>query len=194
MPAPQGTGGYHPHESPWSMLAPLGLLSIGAIFAGMAFHGPFLEAEEGVAFWRQSLFFDTHLAHAIHETPLWVKLSPAAVMIVGFLIALRAYILRPDLPGRFVEGGRVLYRFLLNKWYFDEIYRALIVRPTVGLGRLFWRAGDQGTIDRFGPNGVAAAVRVGNVLTARLQSGYLYAYAFVMLLGLVGLTTWAMTR
>ena len=73
---PAGTGGYHPHESPWTILVPLGVLSIGAIFAGLLFHGPFIEAEEGAHFWGASIAFDTHLAHAIHEVPLWVKLAP----------------------------------------------------------------------------------------------------------------------
>jgi NADH-quinone oxidoreductase subunit L len=126
--------------------------------------------------------------------PLWVKLSPAAVMIAGFLIAYAAYIRSRDFPARFVDQFRVLYTFLLNKWYFDELYRAIIIRPALWLGRIFWKGGDEGTIDRFGPNGVAALVTGGNRLTARLQSGYLYTYALVMLLGLAAATTWVMAR
>jgi NADH-quinone oxidoreductase subunit L len=191
---PAGTGGYHPHESPWTMLVPLGLLSIGAVFAGMAFHHPFIGAEEGPHFWGGSLFFDAHLMEEIHHAPLWVKLAPAAVMIVGFLIALQAYVRNPSLPGRFVGQFRVLHGFLYNKWFFDEIYDTLFVRPSLWLGRKFWKTGDEGTIDRFGPNGAAALVRGGNVLTARLQSGFLYTYALVMLLGLAAAATWAMAR
>ncbi|HYW15083.1 MAG TPA: NADH-quinone oxidoreductase subunit L [Allosphingosinicella sp.] len=191
---PNGTGGYHPHESPWTMLVPLGVLSLGAIFAGMLFHGPFIEAEEGVHFWGSSIAFDTHLAHAIHEVPLWVKLAPAAVMIVGFLIALQAYIRNTDIPARFVGQWGILYKFFYNKWYFDEIYEVVFIRPSLWLGRLFWKRGDEKTIDRFGPDGAATMVRVGNVLTARLQSGYLYTYALVMLIGLAAAATWAMAR
>jgi NADH-quinone oxidoreductase subunit L len=191
---PTGTGGYHPHESPWTMLVPLGVLSLGAVFAGMLFHGPFIEAEEGAHFWGSSIAFDTHLAHAIHEVPLWVKLAPGTVMIIGFLIALQAYIRRTDLPARFTGQWGILYAFLYNKWYFDEIYDLVFVRPSLWLGRLFWKRGDEKTIDRFGPDGAASVVRVGNVLTARLQSGYLYTYALVMLLGLAAAATWAMTR
>jgi NADH-quinone oxidoreductase subunit L len=191
---PEGTGGYHPHESPWTMLVPLGLLSLGAVFAGILFHGPFLEAEEGAHFWAGSIAFDTHLAHAIHEVPLWVKLAPGTVMIIGFLIALQAYIRRTDIPARFTGQWGVLHAFLYNKWYFDEIYDVLFVRPSLWLGRLFWKRGDEKTIDRFGPDGAATAVRLGNVLTARLQSGYLYTYALVMLLGLAVAATWAMAR
>jgi NADH-quinone oxidoreductase subunit L len=191
---PEGTGGYRPHESPWTMLVPLGILSVGAIFAGLLFHGPFIEAEEGAHFWGGSIYFDEHLAHAIHEVPLWVKLAPGTVMIIGFLIALQAYIRNTTIPERFTAQWGVLYRFLYNKWFFDEVYDVLFVRPSVALGRIFWKKGDEGTIDRFGPDGAAALVRGGNVLTARLQSGYLYTYALVMLLGLAAAATWAMAR
>jgi len=191
---PTGTGGYHPHESPWTMLVPLGVLSIGAIFAGLAFHGPFIDAHQGVEFWGRSLAFDAHLMEEIHHSPLWVKLAPAFVMIVGFLIALQAYIRNTSISERFVGQFGILYRFLLQKWYFDEIYNAGFVRPSLWLGRFFWKKGDEGTIDRFGPNGAAALVQGGNVLTARLQSGYLYTYALVMLLGLAAAATWAMAR
>jgi NADH-quinone oxidoreductase subunit L len=191
---PAGTGGYHPHESPWTMLVPLGALSLGAVFAGIVFHGPFIDAEQGAHFWGGSIAFDEHLAHAIHEVPLWVKLAPGTVMIVGFLIALQAYIRHTDIPARFTGQWGVLYRFLYNKWFFDEVYDVVFVRPALWLGRLFWKRGDEKTIDRFGPDGAAAAVRVGNLLTARLQSGYLYTYALVMLLGLAAAATWAMAR
>jgi NADH-quinone oxidoreductase subunit L len=191
---PTGTGGYHPHESPWTMLVPLGVLSIGAIFAGIIFHHPFIDAHDGVEFWGRSLAFDAHLMEEIHHAPLWVKLAPAFVMIVGFLIALQAYIRNTSIPERFVGQFGILYRFLLQKWYFDEIYNAVFVRPSLWLGRFFWKKGDEGTIDRFGPNGAAALVQGGNVLTARLQSGYLYTYALVMLLGLAAAATWAMAR
>jgi NADH-quinone oxidoreductase subunit L len=191
---PAGTGGYHPHESPWTMLVPLGVLSVGAIFAGLLFHGPFIDAHEGAEFWRGSLFFEEHLMEEIHHVPLWVKLLPGIVMIVGFLIALQAYVRNTTIPERFVGQFGVLHRFLLNKWYFDEIYHHAFIRPSMWLGRAFWKRGDEGTIDRFGPNGAAALVAGGNRLTARLQSGYLYTYALVMLLGLAAAATWAMTR
>jgi NADH-quinone oxidoreductase subunit L len=190
----EGTGGYHPHESPWTMLVPLGLLAIGAIFAGMAFHHPFIEAADGARFWAGSLAFDEHLMDEIHHAPLWVKLAPAAVMIIGFLIALQAYIRRTDIPSRFVEQFRVLHAFLLNKWYFDELYHYTLVLPSLWIGRLFWKGGDEKVIDRFGPNGAAAVIAGGNKLTARLQSGYVYTYALVMLLGLAAAATWAMAR
>jgi len=132
--------------------------------------------------------------HAIHEVPLWVKLTPAAVMIVGFLIAWNNYIRDPSAPSRVIAATGSLHTFLMKKWYFDEIYDVIFVRPALAIGRFFWHRGDEQTIDRFGPHGAAYAVGVGNRVTARLQSGYLNSYALIMLLGLVAAATWAMTR
>ncbi len=190
----QGTAGYHPHESPLTMLVPLGVLTIGAILAGFAFHHSFLDAEHGAAFWKGSLSFDTHLMHAMHEVPLLVKLSATIVMVLGLAIAWWAYVRDTSIPGRFVATFHGIYQFLLNKWYWDELYDLLFVRPSLALGRILWKQGDIGTIDRFGPHGAAGLVQEGSRLAARLQSGYLYSYAFVMLLGLVGLATWIMFR
>jgi NADH-quinone oxidoreductase subunit L len=191
---PAGTGGYRPHESPWTILVPLALLSLGAIAAGMAFHGAFIDAEEAPHFWAGSVAFSEHLAHASHAVPLWVKLSASAAMATGFLIAFYGYIRNPAFPAAFVGQFGVLYRFLLNKWYFDELYDFIFVRPSVWLGRLLWKRGDEGTIDRFGPDGAAAAVFAGTRIAARIQTGYLYTYALVMLLGVAAAMTWAMAR
>ncbi len=185
-----GTAGYHPHESPWTILVPLALLSLGAIAAGQLFHGAFVEAEHGPAFWAGSISFDEHLAHAMHEVPLWVKYTPFAVMLIGLAIAYRNYIAKPDAPAAFVAQFPHLHRFLMHKWYFDELYDLIFVRPAMWLGNFFWKKGDEGTIDRFGPHGAAYAVGVGNKVTARLQSGYVYSYALVMLLGLIAAATW----
>ncbi len=189
-----GTAGYHPHESPYAMLVPLGVLAIGAVFAGFGFHHAFLDAEHGVAFWKGSIAFDTHLMHAMHEVPLPVKLSATFVMLVGLGLAWWAYIKDTTVPARFVGTFGGLYQFLLNKWYWDELYDLIFVRPAFWFGRLFWKKGDQGTIDRFGPNGAAELVQVGSQLAARLQTGYLYSYALVMLLGLAAVATWAIAR
>jgi NADH-quinone oxidoreductase subunit L len=187
-----GTAGYHPHESPWSMRAPLVILSIGAVLGGWAF-APYLVGPEGGAhFWEAStLFFNEHLMHASHGVPLFVKWAPFTVMAIGLFLAWMAYIRHPDWPRRFVGQFYLLYDFLLNKWYFDELYDLIFVRPAFALGRLFWKGGDQGTIDRFGPNGLAWIVVQGGKVTRRLQSGYLYSYALVMLIGLAAAATWA---
>ena len=189
-----GDGGYHPHESPWVMLVPLIVLSVGAVFAGFAFHDQFIGPEGGVEFWKGALAFDSHLMHAAHEVPTWVKFGPFTVMLTGLLIAWLSYIKNTDWPRRFVAQFGVLHQFLLNKWYFDELYNVLFVKPAFAIGRFFWKFGDVGFIDRFGPNGLAALVVQGGKITRRLQSGYLYTYALVMLIGLAAAATWAMTR
>jgi NADH-quinone oxidoreductase subunit L len=188
---PAGTGGYHPHESPLTILVPIALLALGALLAGQLFHNIFVDAERAPEFWRQSIAFSEHLAHAAHESPMWVKLTPTIVMLVGLYIAWRNYMQRPGAAAAFVAQFPAVYRFVSNKWYFDELYDFLFVRPALWLGRLFWKGGDEGTIDRFGPHGAAYAVGVGNRITARFQSGYLYSYALVMLLGLIGAASWA---
>ncbi len=184
----EGTAGYHPHESPLSMLVPLGLLTLGAVFAGFVFSHAFLDDAE---FWKGSIFYNEHLMHAMHEVPLWVKLSATVVMLLGLLTAWYAYLRNPRFPAAFVEQFGVLHRFVYNKWYFDELYNFLFVRPAFWLGRVFWRQGDIGIVDRFGPNGAAWVVRKGAVFAQKVQSGYLYSYALVMLLGLVGAVSWA---
>jgi NADH-quinone oxidoreductase subunit L len=186
-----GSGGYHPHESPLTMLVPIGLLAIGAVLAGQIFHAIFIDPEQAPEFWRGSVAFSQHLAHAAHGSPEWVKLTPTIVMLVGLWIAWNNYIRSPGLADRFVATFPGVYRFVANKWYFDELYDFLFVRPSLWLGRWLWHGGDEGTIDRFGPHGAAYAVGVGNRVTARLQSGFLYSYALVMLLGLIGAASWA---
>jgi NADH-quinone oxidoreductase subunit L len=115
-------------------------------------------------------------------------------MILGLALAWWAYIKDTTVPARFTATFPAIYKFLLNKWYWDELYNLLFVKPSFWFGRLFWKKGDEGTIDRFGPHGAAEVVLQGSRLAVRFQTGYLYSYAFVMLLGLVGLATWAMTR
>jgi NADH-quinone oxidoreductase subunit L len=186
-----GTGGYHPHESPWSMLTPLLLLSLGAVVAGFAFHGFFIEPQAGEIFWKGSIAFSEHLMHEMHDVPLLVKLSATIAMALGLLGAWMAYIRTPGFPAQVAEQFRVVYDFLLNKWYFDELYDLLFVRPAFAIGRLFWHRGDEKTIDRFGPNGSAWLVQQGTRVAGRFQSGYVYSYAFVMLIGLTAAITWA---
>jgi NADH-quinone oxidoreductase subunit L len=189
--APVGTGGYHPHESPLSMLVPIGLLALGAIFAGQFFHAIFVGGERAPDFWRASIAFSAHLAEATEAIPFAIKMMPLAAWLIGLWIAWNNYIRDPQAPSSFVAAFPGIYKFVANKWYFDELYDRIFVRPALWLGRLFWHSGDEGTIDRFGPHGAAYAVGVGNRFTTRLQSGYLYSYALVMLLGLIGAATWA---
>jgi NADH-quinone oxidoreductase subunit L len=191
---PTGTGGYHPHESPVTMLIPLIVLSLGAVFAGFAFNHWFIQPEAGEIFWKGSIAFDEHLMHAMHEVPELVKWGATIVMLIGFAIAWLAYIRSTDIPARFTSTFEVLYDFVAHKWYFDELYHLLFVRPAFAIGRLLWHRGDEGTIDRFGPNGSAKLVAVGSRMAGRLQSGYVYTYAFVMLIGLTAAVTWVIAR
>ena len=183
------TGGYHPHESPMSMLIPLGLLTVGAIFAGFAFTGAFIDGKD---FWAGSIYYNEELVHALHEVPYWVKLTATFVMIVGFVTAWWAYIKDTSIPGKFVEQFRLVHDFVYNKWYFDELYNIVFVKPAFWFGRIFWQRGDVGIIDRFGPDGIAAVVQRGALVAKKVQSGYLYSYALIMLVGLVAAITWVL--
>ena len=191
--ADDGTAGYHPHESPLAMLVPLGLLALGAVFAGFVFAPWFLSEGTG-PFWRGALVFDESLLHAMHTVPEWVKLAPTGVMLTGLAIAIYGYLINPAFPAACARLLGPVYRFVLNKWYFDELYAAVFVRPAMALGRVLWKVGDVGIIDRFGPNGAAAVVALASRGAVRLQSGYLYSYALVMLVGLVGAISWVIAR
>ena len=176
------TGGYHPHESPVSMLIPLVVLSIGAIAAGQVFAPKFLD---DASFWAGSIFYNEPLIHAMHAVPYLVKYAALIVMLLGFAGAYVAYIAKPDIPAKFVATFPALHNFVYRKWYFDELYDAIFVKPAFWLGRKFWQLGDIGTIDRFGPNGIAWVVERSAVAAKSIQSGYVYTYALIMLLGLV---------
>ncbi|MEZ2130275.1 MULTISPECIES: NADH-quinone oxidoreductase subunit L [unclassified Sinorhizobium] len=184
---------HHVHESPKVMLVPLALLALGAIFAGWLFEGRFY-GEEYAEFWKGALFTgaENELVEEFHHVPAWVGLSPFIAMLLGFVIAWYMYIRSPSTPRILAQQHRVLYQFLLNKWYFDELYDFLFVRTAKSLGRFLWKKGDIGVIDALGPNGVAARVVDVTNRVVRLQTGYLYHYAFAMLLGIAALVTWMM--
>ncbi len=184
-----GTAGYHPHEAPWVMLIPLVVLSMGAVFAGFVFYEPFVNAE---GFWNGAVFFNENLVHAMHGVPMWVKLTATVAMALGLLTAWYSYIRNPEVPEAAAQQLGPIYRFFLNKWYFDELYNFLFVKPAFWLGRVFWKVLDIGIIDRFGPDGAAWVVRQGSVGAKRFQSGMLNTYALIMLLGLVAAITWVL--
>lgn len=229
----------HAHESPLSMLIPLGVLAAGAILAGMIWYKPFFgstadvqkffgmpvtaEAHasvsgsltagaafaavttdtaqgtghdgapgEAAAPGKGALYLaaDNHVIEAAHEAPKWVKVSPFIAMLLGFALAYLMYVRRPDLPARLAENQRPMYLFLLNKWYFDEIYEVIFVRPARWLGDFLWRRGDGAVIDGA-LNGVALRlVPLLTRLAGRAQSGFIYHYAFAMVVGIVVLITW----
>jgi NADH-quinone oxidoreductase subunit L len=181
------------HETSKFMLVPLAILAFGSIAAGWPLLGLFT-GEGALGFFRESLKYapGNTVLESMEHLPLEIALAPTAMMIIGFLVAFQFYIRRPDIPARLARDQRVLYEFLLNKWYFDEIYDFLIVRPLLWLGRVLWKGGDGFVIDGFGPDGVSARVLDVTRNVVRLQTGYLYHYAFAMLIGVAGFFTWFM--
>jgi NADH-quinone oxidoreductase subunit L len=182
----------HPvHESPPVMLIPLVALALGATFAGVVFRYWFIGGGfEG--FWRNSLFVgpDNHILEEMEHVPALVSLSPTLMMVGGLLVAIYMYLVDRTAPKRLADLFPPLYQFLLNKWYFDELYDAIFVRPAFAIGRLFWKGGDGAIIDGLGPDGITARVLDVTRGAVRLQSGYVYQYAFAMLLGVAALATW----
>jgi NADH-quinone oxidoreductase subunit L len=225
----------HAHESPWTMLVPLGVLAIGAVFAGVVWYNSFFGKTDevgrffGVPYAVEESHAATDAAHGsdakpkaegyahynligapgegaihaapdnnilneAHEVPKWVKWSPFFAMILGFVTAYWFYIVNPSLPRRLAENQRYLYLFLLNKWYFDELYDFLFIRPAQWLGRFLWKRGDGAVIDG-GINGLALGViPFITRLAGRAQSGYIFTYAFAMVLGIVLFITWMSLR
>ena len=183
----------HARESPLVMLIPLGLLAIGSLAAGYPVLALFT-GHGADTFFHDALRLVTadKLFEQAEHLPLWMTLSPTIMMIGGFLVAWYFYIRRPDAPRELARQQQVLYLFLLNKWYFDEIYDTLLVRPLMWLGRLLWKGGDGFIIDGFGPDGVSARVLDVTRNVIRLQTGYLYHYAFAMLIGVAIAITWFM--
>ena len=184
---------HHVHESPNVMLVPLYLLAIGAIFAGVVFHEYFF-GHDYAHFWKGALFTapGNEIVEHYHHVPLLVKWSAFIAMVVGFAVAYLFYIRSTWLPGYLARQQSGLYQFLLNKWYFDELYDLLFVRSAKWLGRFLWKRGDGTVIDGLGPNGVAARVVDVTGQVVKAQTGYLYHYAFVMLIGIAALVTWMM--
>ena len=192
----------HAHESPLVMTIPLAVLALGAVFAGMVWFNDFFgnhetmsaffSLHEGAAPGAGAIYYgaENKVLELAHESPVWVSLSPFIAMLIGFAVAVQFYIRNPKLPGQLAEQQAPLFRFLLNKWYFDELYDVLFVRSAKALGRLLWKRGDGDIIDGT-LNGIAMGiVPFFTRLAGRAQSGYIFTYAFAMVLGIVGLITW----
>ncbi len=184
----------HIHESPVVMLAPLVFLALGAMVAGYA--GYYIFVGDGMkAFWQTAVVvnYDIHPAMLnAHHVPLWVKLLPLVIAISGVVFAYVLYVFAPSLPGKLARTFPAVYDFLLNKWYFDELYDRIFVRPAKALGRGFWKSGDGALIDGLGPDGMAAVTQSLARRASWLQSGYVYHYAFAMLIGVAAFVTWYM--
>ena len=183
----------HIHESPPIMTVPLGLLALGAIFAGMIGYEHFV-GEGRLEFWRDSILVlsshDSIEAVHHHHPSFLIKYLPLIVSLAGLGLAYLMYIRRPELPARLAAAFPGVYQFLLNKWYFDELYDFLFVKNAFRLGRFFWKRGDTGVIDRFGPDGISAMTGVFAKRLGFVQSGYLYHYAFAMIIGIAVIVSW----
>ncbi|WP_029008463.1 NADH-quinone oxidoreductase subunit L [Azospirillum halopraeferens] len=182
----------HVHESPAVMLIPLGVLAAGALFAGMLFHNGFVGDGRG-EFWGASILVleaNDSIEAAHHHLPGWVPVLPIFCGLIGIALAYLLYMFFPGIPGAIVRTLSGAHRFIYNKWYFDELYDWAFVRPARALGYGLWKSGDGAVIDGVGPDGVAAATRDMAARAARLQSGYVYHYAFAMVIGVVLLIVW----
>ncbi|WP_062116375.1 NADH-quinone oxidoreductase subunit L [Aureimonas sp. AU40] len=184
---------HHVHESPPVMTVPLFILSAGALLAGIVFY-PFFLGHGYETFWHTAIFTgpENHVLHEAHEVPTLVIWSPTIAMVLGFLVSYVFYVRSPEKPGQLAARNPGLYKFLLNKWYFDELYDFLFVRTAKRLGRFLWKTGDGQVIDRLGPDGISARVLDVTNRVVQMQTGYLYHYAFVMLIGVAALVTFMM--
>jgi NADH-quinone oxidoreductase subunit L len=173
------------------MRGPLLLLALGAVAAGGVFAEAFIGPDRA-DFWRGAVFNlpGDHILDALKSVPPAVVWGPLVVTAIGFGVAWYVYVLREGLGARLARGP--VWAFLYNKWYFDEIYDFIFVRGAKALGDLFWKGGDKALIDGLGPDGVSAVSMIVGKATGRLQTGYVYHYAFVMLLGIAGLLSFAL--
>ena len=179
------------HESPIVMLLPLVFLSIGAILSGYIFKNMFI-GHQSIDFWQTSIFFLNKISHS--SIPLWFLLTTPVIVLISIPISFYLYILNPKTLDDFKLTNMPLYNFLLNKWYIDELYEKIFVNPAKKIGSFFWKKGDIGIIDKFGPDGISKLVKNLSNKTGRLQTGFIYDYAFVMLLGLSILLTYLILK
>ena len=175
------------HESPLTMLVPLFLLGIGALFAGFLFKETFI-GNHSNDFWQTSIFFINEIKH--DHIPLWLLLITPILVVIAIPLSFYYYISNTKILEEIKNNTLPLYNFLLNKWYIDELYDSLFIKPTKKIGSFFWKKGDIGTIDRFGPDGISKLIKIISNKTGRLQTGFIYDYAFVMLIGLSILLTY----
>ncbi|MDC3023083.1 NADH-quinone oxidoreductase subunit L [Candidatus Pelagibacter sp.] len=180
------------HESPMVMLVPLFLLSIGAVFAGFTFKELFIGQNSVNNFWQDSIFFLKPLS--TDHPPSWFLLTTPILVTASIPIAYYLFVKNKDLPEKISTTNKPLYQFLLNKWYFDEIYDVLIVSPSKNLGLFLWKFFDIKLIDGFGPDGISNLIKKCSLKANKFQSGYIYQYAFVMLIGFSALLTFLIIR
>ncbi|MGV8830747.1 MAG: NADH-quinone oxidoreductase subunit L [Devosia sp.] len=190
--ADHGSAYDHAHEAPNVMLVPLYVLGVGAVLAGSVFYSMFFHDLTHIEhFFAGSVVVDHEIIETAHGAPIWVKWSATVAMVLGFVAAYVMYIRRPEMPARLAATNPGLYKFLLNKWYFDELYDLVFVKPALWIGRAFWKGFDDWLIDDKITEGLGRRVQNVTGWVTKLQSGYLYHYAFAMLIGIAALLTWA---
>jgi NADH-quinone oxidoreductase subunit L len=181
----------HVHESPAVMTVPLAVLAVGAVLSGLVGYEWFV-GHDRAHFWGKAIFVlaENDTVEAAHHVPGWVPLLPLIVALSGIAVAYAFYMFRPEIPGALARRFAGIHAFLYNKWYFDELYDRVFVQPAKALGYGLWQSGDRAVIDGVGPDGIAAATRDMALRASRLQSGYVYHYAFAMVIGVVFLVGW----
>ena len=175
------------HESPLIMLLPLIVLAIGAVFAGYLFK-EMLIGHHYLDFWKDSIFFAEEIKHL--HLPLWLLLVTPILVIIAIPLSYYLYVKDTSILHNLKKFNEPLHNFLLNKWYFDELYEFIIVKPLKFVGFIFWKKGDQNIIDRYGPDGLSKTIKFFSNKAVKFQSGFIYDYAFIMLLGLSFLLTY----
>ena len=176
------------HESSYVMLLPLTILAFGSIFAGFFFKELFIGYSSSNDFWANSIKFLSPLSS--HHPPLWIVYLTPVVVVLSIPISYYLFLKNKNITNWLVKENKPLYNFLLNKWYFDELYDYLFIRPIKTLGIFFWKIIDIQTIDRFGPDGISSLIKKLSNKAVKFQSGYIYQYAFIMLLGFSAFLTY----
>ena len=169
------------HESPKVMIFPLIVLSIGAITSGFLFKDLFIGVESSADFWENSILFLNPISHA--HVPLWLLIITPMLVVISIPVSYHLFLKNKKITNKLIKKNYRIYQFLLNKWYFDEAYEVIFVKPLKKIGLFFWKQGDVKTIDQFGPDGFSKLVKFFSDKAVQFQSGYIYHYAFVMLLG-----------
>ena len=180
------------HESPLVMLIPLGILSAGAIFAGFIFKDLFIGYDGINNFWKESIFFLEPLS--TNHPPLWFLILTPTLVTLSIPFAYYLFIKNKNFPTQLVNKNKPLYEFLLNKWYFDELYEKIFINPSKRLGLFLWKFFDVKLIDGFGPDGIASFIKKCSLKANKFQSGFIYQYAFVMLIGFSALLTFLIVK
>ena len=174
------------------MIAPLIILAIGSVFTGYFFKDLFIGFEKSYQFWGSSIFFLEPLSN--DHPPRWFLFLTPALVILSIPMAYYLFVRRKDLVSHIVDGNRPLYNFLKNKWYFDEVYELIFVKSLKKLGTYFWKKIDGLIIDRFGPDGISNLIKILSIKAVKFQSGYIYQYAFIMLVGFSALLTYLIIK